>query len=219
MRRVLVLRPEPGASETLARAGKLGLNAVSIPLFEVEPIAWEMPDPRIFDGVLLTSANAARLAGERVNELRHLPAYAVGEATADAARSIGFDVVTTGDSGVGNLLDSIAPGVRLLHLAGEERKVSASLQDITQIAVYRSKPVAAPDLTDVRATIALTHSPRAARRFAELVNDRASIAIAAISPAAADAAGHGWEAVDVAERPTDDALLALATRLCNKPDA
>ena len=219
MRRVLVLRPEPGASETLERAGNLGLEAVSIPLFEVEPVAWELPDPRIFDGVLLTSANAARLAGQGLNDLTHLPAYAVGEATADAARSIGFDVVTTGDSGVGNLLDSIAPGVRLLHLAGEERKVSASLQDITQIAVYRSKPVAAPDLTDVRATIALTHSPRAARRFAELVNDRASIAIVAISPAAAEAAGHGWKSVHVAERPADDALLALAAWLCNKPDA
>jgi uroporphyrinogen-III synthase len=219
MRRVLVLRPEPGASETLERAGNLGLEAVSIPLFEVEPVTWELPDPRKFDGVLLTSANAARLAGERVNELRHLPAYTVGEVTAEAARSVGLDVVGTGDSGVDNLLDSIAPSVRLLHLAGEDRKVPASVHNVTQITVYRSKPVAAPDLTDVRATIALIHSPRAACRFAELVNDRASIAIVAISPAAAEAAGHGWKSVHVAERPADDALLALAAWLCNKPDA
>jgi len=219
MRRVLVLRPEPGASETLARARKMGLDAVSIPLFEVEPIAWELPDPRIFDGVLLTSANAARLAGERLSELTHLPVYAVGEATAEAARNAGLDVVGTGDSGVDNLLDSIAPGVRLLHLAGEDRRVPALVHDVTQIAVYRSKPVAAPDLADVRAAIALIHSPRAALRFAELVSDRSSVAIAAISPAAAQAAGHGWEFVDVAERPADDALLALAARLCNKPDA
>ena len=219
MRRVLVLRPEPGASETLARAGQLGLDAVSIPLFEVEPVTWALPDPRIFDGLLLTSVNAARLAGARLNDLAHLPVYAVGEATAEAARNAGLDVVATGDSGVDRLLDSIAPGVRLLHLAGEDRKVPPSGQNVTQVTVYRSKPLPAPDLTDVGASIALIHSPRAARRFAELVNDRASIAIAAISPAAAEAAGHGWKSVHVAQRPVDDALLALAARLCNKPDA
>ena len=35
MSRVLVLRPEPGASATVERARKLGLDAVVIPLFEV----------------------------------------------------------------------------------------------------------------------------------------------------------------------------------------
>jgi uroporphyrinogen-III synthase len=54
--------------------------------------------------------------------------------------------------------------------------------------------------------------------LAELVDDRASIAIAAISVAAADAVGAGWTSIDIADRPTDDALLALAARLCNKPD-
>jgi uroporphyrinogen-III synthase len=219
MRRVLVLRPEPGASETLARARKLGLEAASIPLFEVEPVAWDLPDARMFDALLLTSANAARLAGGQLNDLADLPAYAVGEATAEAARKAGLNVVATGDSGVDGLLDMIAPGVRLLHLAGEDRKVSASVHDVMQIAVYRSKPVAEPDLGDNRASIALLHSPRAARRFAELVGDRASIVIVAISPAAAEAAGGGWESIHVAERPADNALLALAARLCNKSDA
>ena len=40
MRRVLVLRPEPGASATVERARRLGLDAVAIPLFEIEPVAW-----------------------------------------------------------------------------------------------------------------------------------------------------------------------------------
>jgi uroporphyrinogen-III synthase len=39
----------------------------------------------------------------------------------------------------------------------------------------------------------------------------------AISDAAAEAAGRGWEAVEVADQPNDEALLALAARLCNKP--
>ena len=33
MKRVLVLRPEPGASATVERARALGLDAVAVPLF------------------------------------------------------------------------------------------------------------------------------------------------------------------------------------------
>ena len=63
----------------------------------------------------------------------------------------------------------------------------------------------------------LIHSPRAGRRFAQLVQDRGRIAIAAISASAASAVGAGWEVVEAATAPNDDALLALAARLCNKP--
>jgi uroporphyrinogen-III synthase len=42
--------------------------------------------------------------------------------------------------------------------------------------------------------------------------------IAAISAAAAEAVGDGWNEVAIAERPTDEALLALAARLCNNSD-
>jgi uroporphyrinogen-III synthase len=59
------------------------------------------------------------------------------------------------------------------------------------------------------------HSRRAGRRFAELIEDRGSIAIAAISSAAAEAVGSGWETVESADQPTEEALLALAARLCN----
>ena len=44
MRRVLVLRPEPGASATVERARQRGLDAVAMPLFEIEPVAWEAPE-------------------------------------------------------------------------------------------------------------------------------------------------------------------------------
>jgi uroporphyrinogen-III synthase len=74
-----------------------------------------------------------------------------------------------------------------------------------------------PDLGAIRGAVALVHSPRAGRRLAELVGDRASTAIAAISAAAANAVGSGWETVEAAQQPNDDALLALAARLCNKP--
>ena len=54
MRRLVVLRPEPGASDTVRKARQRGLDAVAIPLFEVEPIAWEMPDIDQFAALLGT---------------------------------------------------------------------------------------------------------------------------------------------------------------------
>jgi len=219
MRRVLVLRPQPGASETAQRAREQGLDAVTAPLFEIEPLEWEAPEAGSFDGVLLTSANAVRSAGEQIRELRGLPAYAVGQATADAAREAGFDVAAVGDAGVERLLGSIETDLRLVHLCGEDRQTAPDArQRISAVPVYRAKAIAQPDLGAAAGAVALIHSPRAGRRLAELVKDRASISIAAISAAAAEAAGQGWATVEAAEQPTDQALLALAARLCNKPD-
>ena len=219
MRPVLVLRPEPAASVTVGRAQALGLDAIAAPLFEVEPVAWQTPDTSDFDGLLLTSANALRFGGEQLEELRALQVYAVGQATAEAARETGFDLAATGRADVDRLLGSIDAGLKLLHLCGANRREPVDArQSITPVLVYRSRPILAPDLSATPGSVALIHSPRAGRRFADLAGDRSSIAIAAISRAAADAVGAGWKSIDVAGQPSDEALLALAARLCNKPD-
>jgi uroporphyrinogen-III synthase len=218
MRRVLVLRPEPGASATVERARACGFKAIAKPLFEVEPIAWDVPEAASFDALLLTSANALRHGGEGLHALRGLPVYAVGDATAEAAREAGFDIKGTGDAGVERLLGSLELDLKLLHLAGEDRTISQGVrQEVTAIAVYRAREKPPPDFGALEEIVALIHSPRSGRRFAALVEQRSGVAIAAISPAAADAVGGGWESVDAADVPNDDALLALAARLCNKP--
>ena len=216
MTRVLVLRPEPGASATVAKARERGLDARAAPLFKIESVDWSGPEPSGFDGVLLTSANAIRHGGEQIQRYRGLKTYAVGEATSEAAREAGFDVAATGDSGVDRLLGSIEPDLRLLHLCGgDRREPDAATQKITPVVVYRSREIEDPSLPDTEESVALIHSPRAGERFAQLVNDRASVCVAAISSAAAEAAGDGWRAIETAEHPNDEALLALAARLCN----
>ena len=217
MRRVLVLRPEPGATATVARARELGLEAVSIPLFEIAAIPWTAPNAAPFDALLLTSPNAVRHGGPELRKLGDLPAYVVGEATAEAAREAGLRIAGTGDAGVDRLLGMIPPDLTLLHLCGEDRKVPWSPRHaITPVTVYRAIEIPEPEVGPFSG-VALIHSPRAGRRFAELVEDRGGIAIAAISPAAAEAVGDGWDTVETASAPTDEALLALAARLCNKP--
>jgi len=188
-------------------------------LFEIEPVEWQAPDAGSFDGLLLTSANAVRSAGEQIDLLRGLRVYAVGDATAEAARGAGFDIAATGDSGIDRLLDSIEADLRMLHLCGAERREPRDArQAITPLTVYRSREIDQPDLSPAPGQLALIHSPRAGMRFAELVKDRTTIAVAAISKAALEAVGEGWEMAEAADAPNDDALLALATRLCNKPD-
>jgi uroporphyrinogen-III synthase len=216
MSRLVVLRPEPGASATVERARRRGLEAMAVPLFEIECIAWDPPEAAGFDGLLVTSANAVRCGGEALQALRGLPVYAVGEASAVAAREAGFDIAASGDAGVDRLLGSVERDLKLVHLCGEDRQEPLDArQCLTPVVAYRAKALPAPDLGDLGGCVVLVHSARAARRLAELVDRRGAVTIAAISPAAADAAGPGWRAVEAAESPDDDALLALAERLCN----
>ena len=222
MRRLVIVRPEPGASASVERAALMGIDAFAMPLFEVEPIAWAVPNPANFDALLLTSANAVRQGGEGLHRLLGLPAYAVGEATAATAREAGFEVAGCGTSGVERLLGSIPPEARLLHLCGEHRTAVHSKQPITAVPIYRSTELPMPDdLGQIEGQTVAVHSPRAGQRLAGLVDrqgiDRAQIRIAAISEAAAAAAGGGWAKREAAETPTEAALLALAARLCDNP--
>jgi uroporphyrinogen-III synthase len=222
MRRLVILRPEPGASATAARTRAMGLEPVAMPLFEVEPVDWEAPDAGSFDALLLTSANAVRHGGEGLQRFRQLPVYAVGEATAAAAREAGFDIAGTGDSGVERLFGSIESDVRLLHLCGEQRTEIQAGQPLTAIPVYRSTELPlSDDFRRIEGQVVAVHSPRAARRLAELADaasiGRGTVRIAAISEAAASAVGPGWERCEAADAPNDEALLALAARLCDNP--
>lgn len=222
MTHIVVLRPEPGAGETVKRAQGQGLSAIALPLFAIEPLAWTAPDPAGFDGVLLTSANAIRAGGDGVERYRGLAAYTVGEATAAAARGAGFDIAAVGQAGVERLLQSIEPGLRLVHLCGEDRRQPVDApQQLTAVPVYRAAEIDDADLSCASGAVVLVHSPRAGSRFAELVDrqqiERGSITIAAISDAARDACGNGWAAAEAAGQANDETLLALAASLCDKP--
>lgn len=224
MRRLVILRPEPGASATAARARAMGLDPVAMPLFTVEPVDWTVPDLAGYDALLLTSANAVRHGGDGLARLRGLPLYAVGEATAEAAREAGFDIAGTGDAGAERLLGSIESDLRLLHLSGEHRMEPNATQAITAIPVYRAAELPLPDgFREIEGQVAAVHSPRAGQRLADMAGeagiDRSTIRIAAISEAVSAAAGSGWERCEAADTPAEAALLALAARLCdNRPE-
>lgn len=224
-RRLLVLRSEPGASATVSTAEALGWEATSAPLFTISACDWLPVDPASVDAILMTSANAARLAGGGLRPLLNLPLYAVGAATAEAARAAGFADVRAGDGDAATIVALAASdgAGTLLHLAGRDhRDVRRSGVTIERRIVYCADPVESLPGPALRAleqdAVVLIHSPRAGRLFAELADDarldRSAIRLAAISPAALDGAGAGWRRTIAAEIPSDSALLAAAARLC-----
>lgn len=185
-------------------------------------LAWAVPEPPPA-AVMLTSAAAARHAGPRLESLRHLPCFCVGAATAAAARAAGFADVRVGPGTAQGLIDAIATtGLSpVLHLAGQDRTavtVPAGLH-IQVAAVYAARLLPLPARPE--AEWAVLHSARLAGHFASewdrLGGRRAALAIAAISPAVASAAGDGWRQVAVAAAPSDDALLAALAAACEKP--
>ena len=222
-RRVAILRPEPGNAATVARARAAGLDPLPMPLFDVHPLDWTLPDAARFDGLLLTSANAVRHGGAGLAALRSLPVLAVGSATAEAAHAAGFAVAYPGSTDVADLLRD-APGfAQLLWLAGRDRTAVEHPALAAIVPVYASDPIAleAAGAAMLGGGVALIHSARAgAQLAAELARHaipRASVRIAAISRKAAIAAGPGWEAVAIAAAPDDDALIAAARSLAIDP--
>ncbi len=212
----MILRPQPGADATAARARALELEPIVAPLFDIVPLAWEAPE-RPFQAILLTSANAARALGPEPD--RDTPVYAVGAATAEAARDAGFPNVTTGRGDVAQVVRrAAADGIEaMLHLSGVDRTgFDPEGMRIEVRPVYESVAVdPGPPFRDAlaRGAVTLLHSARAARRFRELAGGIGRIA--AISPTVRAAAGGGWEQAVAADAPTDDALLAAAAPLCH----
>lgn len=225
---VLVVRAEPACTATVRAARAKGLDAHGYPMFDVRPLGWEPPPADSFDALLIGSANALRHGGPGLAAYRGKPAYAVGKATAEAARAAGFEVVATGEGGLQDLLSRLAPGHRrLLRLAGRARvdlTLAAGLA-MAERVVYASEPLPMPPKLAARLEaggLVLLHSREAGVHFAAECQrcgiDRAALRIAAIGPRVAAAMGPGWAQLASAPSPNDEALLALAGQMCQNPE-
>lgn len=222
-RPLAVLRPDPGASATVERIMAAGYQTLRTPLFHVEQRGWPPVAAADHDALVLTSANTVRHAGPQLAGLALLPVWTVGEATARAAAGVGLSVVRVGTEGAKTLLDTAwaASVRRALWLGGESLRLSEHPAVSRMVAVYANTPLA-PSLDAVRrlaGSVALIHSPRAAARLRHVLAEAgvapSTLRLAAISPAAAEAAGGGWDALAVASVPTDPALVAAAIRLAD----
>lgn len=124
--RILVTRPEAEAERTAEALRARGCEPVLSPVSVITPKPAQLPEGR-FAAVLLSSQNAVRHGVALVPpEILALPAFAVGQRTAEVARQAGWRNVRPGPGDAAGLAGEIAAllpaGARLLYLAGTPRK-------------------------------------------------------------------------------------------------
>lgn len=233
MKRVLVTRPEPGASRTATRLRELGFEPVVLPLSETRtlPVTLET-SPNAMAALLVTSANAVRHTPSNVlQQLADLPCHVVGPKTADAARSAGLSVAETGSGDARQLAERIAPslfGRTAGYLCGRVRSADfeAFLAEqgvkVLAIETYDTVPidypgkVAATHLAGQPVAAALLYSAKAAQAYSALVQ-RPELAryfeetrVLSLSARVAQALNAGFPSrIAIAGRPDEDALLTL----------
>ncbi len=219
---VWITRARPGAETTAAKVAALGFTPVVDPLLEVASIAASI-DLTGVAALAFTSANGVE-AFARLSRERTAPVFAVGRATASAAREAGFAGISSADGDVEDLARLIveaAPGPVLWAGAREPAgDLVATLKeaglDARGVAVYetlqRAPSEATLALLDGPLTV-LLHSPRAARGLADFLRRRPAPALRALC--LSEAVAGPLEAlmppgsVARAPRPDETALLSL----------
>jgi uroporphyrinogen-III synthase len=93
--KLLVTRPQPDAGRTAAHLAALDIEPVIAPMLEAIPQSDPLPGPQAFAAIAFTSINAVRFLMTRGPDaaLLQKPVFAVGEATANAAKDAGFETV------------------------------------------------------------------------------------------------------------------------------
>lgn len=225
--RLLVTRPDEDAARLAADLVALGFSVDTAPMLSIRLLP--VPDFSL-EGVaalLVTSANGLR-AFVSQSSARDLPVYAVGEASARAARAAGFrDVQAAGGDvhSLAALVQQLArpEAGRLLHVAGEtlagdlKGLLEAAGFAVSRVTLYAADPApafpaaVAHQLSDSAYDGVLFFSPRTAATFATLGAGMALQKTAAfcLSAAVAQAvASLPWRRILVAAEPSEAALLA-----------
>jgi uroporphyrinogen-III synthase len=211
--KVWVTRARPGAEATAVRLAALGFTPLIAPLLEVRPLKAEI-DLTDVDALVFTSINAVP-AFTALSPARDRPVFAVGDATARAARGAGFATVRSanGDlTALATLVRADGRGLTLLHPAaaqpaGDLAALVGDVAYVRTVAVYETVETGTHPSEPWDAV--LIHSPRAARALASAAPDVAGRLAFAISQAAATPLTPlGFAEVRMAAAPSEDALLA-----------
>lgn len=213
IRRVWVTRAEPGAARTADRLTGLGFDPIVVPLLTLRPLPGALeaaPAPDAVAVLALTSPNGVEAFAPLARRFRDHPVFAVGDATAEAARAAGFANVRSAAGDIHALARLIAaeapPGPLLAPGAREPAgDLPALLPDrsVQRLPVYAAVETQAPAPEAFDAV--MLHSPRAARALASI--------LAAAPPRAASS---GWTAVCISDaaaaplRPFDFAEIRIA---------
>ena len=219
IRRVWVTRAEPGAARTGDRLTALGFTPLVTPLLTLAPLPGALdaaPAPAAVAALALTSPNGVEAFAPLIPRFRRHPVFAVGDATAEAARAAGFADVRSASGDIHALAHLIAaeapPGPLLAPGAREPAgDLPALLPDrpVHRLPVYAAfeTHAPAPELFDA----VMLHSPRAARALASDLPRAASsgrIAICISEAAAIPLRPFDFTQIRIAATPDEPAMLS-----------
>lgn len=219
---ILITRPEPSAAAFAKQLQKvIGTKAKIIlsPVLQIEPCG-DLPDLAPIRHLIFSSRHGVE-AFARLSDRRDIPAYAVGDATAQAGRDIGLSVTACGGD-ARQMLKRIcrdAPAGPFLHLRGEHTTGNLA-QDLNhagsetyEAVIYRQRALGltkeAKECLLKKAPVILPlFSPRSARLVLDGAIVKAPLFVAAISKNVADEMPPGLvHDVVVAQDPTAHAML------------
>jgi uroporphyrinogen-III synthase len=225
--RVLITRPVDQARALARMLEALGHEVLIEPLLTIEPLD-AVPDLDRVQAIAVTSANAAPALGPA----RHLPVFAVGDASAAAARRAGCARVEAAGGDGPSLARLIVTACRpadgaILHLCGTEVRPGLA-EPLAQAGfrfvrhpVYRARvaeAISARSRAALRQGVdgVMLFSPRTAGTFAVLAMQHGldrhlgDTEAWCLSAAIADACrGLSWRRVRIAARPDQAALVEL----------
>jgi len=219
IRRVWITRAQPGAARTAARLTALGFEPVVAPLLTIRPLLPDAlnapPDFATVAALAFTSPNGVAAFAALTSDLRDRPVFAVGDATAEAARDAGFADARSAAGDIHALARLIAANpIQGLILAPGAREPAGDLpallpdHDVRRLPVYAAEEadaVVPPDFDAV-----LLHSPRAARALAAILTPEAAtkrLAICISAAAAAPLTALGLAEIRTADAPDEASLL------------
>ncbi|HLI10269.1 MAG TPA: uroporphyrinogen-III synthase [Alphaproteobacteria bacterium] len=215
-----------------AALGARGIDCIVEPLLTIRQLATPALPLEGVQALLFTSANGVRAFAAREEHRSH-PVFAVGERTAEVARSCGFAEVAAAQGTVEDLAALVRSRLdpqrgALFHGAGAVRKgdLAALLApagfELRRVVLYEAVPAEAlssPTIAAIEARrldAVLLFSPRTARTFVSLAGAAgiagrcAQLAALCLSPAVGEAArGLPWRDIRIAARPEQGALLEL----------
>lgn len=191
--RVLLTRPHADSEALALRLSRQGVECLIEPMLSVHYVDGAALELGGVQALLVTSANGARALGRATGDdvdARALPVFAVGDASAAAARDAGFAHVESADGDVVALARQVKKGLdplagALLHAVGSVAAgdlggdLSRAGFTVRRAVLYRAEPATSltPEARDALAAgkigAVLLFSPRTAGTFAAL--DRKSV--------------------------------------------
>lgn len=221
---ILNIRPETYRQRFHAAFAPIGWPIIDSPVLVPESMNPALPDAAGYDAIIFTSQVAIDMLGG-AGAWRGKTAYAVGSATADAARRAGFTRIVQTGSDASEMTGALAAAAfrQAFYPSAEDVSADISLDDpvrIRRMAIYRMIPCKdlAPELLAAaragRRIIIPLFSRRSARTAARLMADagisaqNAHLTAVAMSEDVLAGEPGPWQGQWVADNPTLEAMVA-----------